>query len=295
MGLPSFFERKLFFVFGRHIWNIVGVGGFIALLAGIIVFGDSFIAENIKSRRQYFGRNYPVLKSKEKYFGKEYPTLKIKNEYFGRNYVKLKTKNEYFGKDLLTDRKIKKIVVDSKKVKTYKTWLNENEGSDKKFGYKSYSNFLITVPPNANLNNLNSLYENYKRETYDSYLLNNIPKDLIEKQKKQEKSYKSYKLSLSNKLRTQDTKYNQYFQNITSQQNLLNTRYENYKDSINQKQNALENEYKKYKNEKNYANSLLPIQRLTAAFVMAWGLGVVSFSSLISTVFSIERNTRKEE
>ena len=295
MGLPKTFERNLFFVFGRHIWNIVGVGGFIGLLAGLIVFGDSFLYENIKSRRQYFGRNYPVLQSKEKHFGKEYPILKNKKEYFGRKYVNLKTKNEYFGKDLLTDKKIREIVVESNKVKTYKKWINENEGKDNKSGYKSYSNFLLTVPPNANLNDINGLYENYKRETYNSYLLNNIPKDLIIKQKEQEKSYKAYKLSLSNKLRTQDQKYNLYFQEVSSQQNSLNTRYENYKKSIKQKQKALEKEYRKYKNEKDYANSLLPMQRLQASLVMAWGLGVVSFSSLISTVFSIERNTRKEK
>ena len=53
----------------------------------------------------------------------------------------------------------------------------------------------------------------YKKKTYDSYLLNNIPKDLINKQKKQENKYKSYKLSLSSKLKDQDQKYNQYFLN----------------------------------------------------------------------------------
>ena len=122
MGLPQTFERRLFFVFGRHIWNIAGVSGFIALVAGLIVFGDSFNEEKIKSRRQYFGRDYPALESKEKFFGEEYPTLKTKQEYFGANYLTLKTKKEYFGEELLTNKKIKNIVINSGKIKPYKKW-----------------------------------------------------------------------------------------------------------------------------------------------------------------------------
>ena len=289
MAFTKTFEKRLFFVFGRHIWNIVGVSGFIAILTGFIVFGDSFIEQKIQSRRQYFGRDYPTLESKEKYFGKEYPILKTKQEYFGRNYLALKTKNEYFGKDLLTDQEIKKIVINSGKIKPYKKWLKEEEGK----GYKNYSNFLLTVPPTAKLSDLSSIYENYKKKTYDSYLSNNIPKDLIVKQKKQENEYKSYKLSLTSKLKNQDQKYNQYFLKTTNQQNILNERYDNYKNSIVQKQSALESKYERYKNKVNLENSSLPFQRITAAIVMAWGLGVVSFSSLISSVFAIERNTRK--
>ena len=291
MAFTKTFERRLFFVFGRHIWNIVGVGGFIAILTGLIVFGDSFIEEEIKSRRKYFGRDYPTLESKEKYFGNEYPSLETKEEYFGKNYLALKTKKEYFGKELLTDAEIKKRVINSGKIKPYKQWVNEEIGK----GYKNYSNFLLTVPPTARLNDLNTMYENYKRKTYDSYLLKSIPKKLIDKQKKQENTYKSYKLTLSSKLRAQDQKYNEYFLKITNEQNSLNQRYDNYKRSIVQKQSSLENEYEKYTNRVNLENSLLPLQRITSSIVMAWGLGVVSFSSFISSIFAIERNTRKND
>ncbi len=289
MGLTQTFERRLFFVFGRHIWNIIGVSGFIAILTGLIVFGDGLIEEEIKSRREYFGKDYPILETRQKYFGKEYPILESKQKYFGENYVYLKTKFEYFGKELLTDQEIKNIVINSGKIKTYKKWLNEDKGKS----YKDYPNFLLTVPPSAKLRDLNTIYENYKRKTYDSYLLNSIPKELIIKQKEQENTYKSYKLSLSSKLRAQDQKYNQYYFKVTNQQNLLNERYENYKRSTAQKQSALENTYKKYTNRVNLENSLLPIQRLTSSIVMACGLGVVSISAVISSGFAIERNTRK--
>ena len=289
MAFTKTFEKRLFFVFGRHIWNIVGVSGFIAILTGFIVFGDSFIEEKIQSRQKYFGRDYPTLDSKEKYFGKEYPILKTKQEYFGRNYVALKTKTEYFGKQLLTNQDVKKLAINSGKIKPYKKWLKEEKGK----GYRDYSNFLLTVPPTAKLSDLDINYENYKKKRYESYLLSNIPKELLVKQKEQENKYKSYKLSLSSKLKDQDQKYNQYFLKITNQQNSLNARYDNYKSSVVRKQSALESKYENYKNKVNLQNSSLTFQRITASIVMAWGLGVVSFSSFISSVFAIERNTRK--
>ena len=289
MGFPQTFERRLFYFFGRHIWNIAGVSGFIALLAGLIVFGDSFNEGKIKSRRQYFGRDYPTLESKEKFFGKEYPTLKTEQEYFGKNYLTLKTKSEYFPNQLLTNENIKMLTINSGKIKPYKKWINEEKGKS----YKDYSNFLLTVPPTANLSDLNNMYDNYKKKKYDSYLLNNIPNELIVKQKEQENTYKSYKLSQSKKLRAQNQKYDNYSLGILNQQNLLSNKYKNYKTSIQQKQFALENEYEEYTSRVNLKNSLLPIQRLTSSMVMGWGLGVVAFSSIISSVFSIERNTRK--
>ena len=291
MAFTKTFEKRLFFVFGRHIWNIVGVSGFIAILTGLIVFGDSFIEEKVKSRRQYFGRDYPTLESKEKFFGKEYPTLKTKQEYFGKDYLTLKTKKEYFGEELLTDKKIKNIVINSGKIKPYKKWLNEEKGKS----YKDYSNFLLTVPPTANLRDLNTIYDNYKKETYDSYLLNNIPKELIVKKKEQKNIYRSYKLSQSEKLRAQNQEYNQYSLGISNQQNSLNNKYRNYKSSIEQEQSALEDKYDEYTNRVNLENSLLPLQRLTSSIVMGWGLGVVAISSIISSVFSLERNTRKDD
>ena len=295
MGLPKTFERKLFFVFGRHIWNIVGVSGFIAFLTGLILFGNSFMEESIKSRRKFFGSSYPVLESKEKYFGNKYPSLQTKEEYFGKKLLKLQTKKEYFGKDLLTDEKMKKIVIDSGKIKTYEKWLKENKGKGEKLGYKDYSNFLFTVPPNANLSDLDNLYEKYKRDSYSSYVDNNFPKGLIKKQKKQEEKYKEYKLSLSKKIKAQNQEYKQYFSKISNEQQIYNNQYENYKKSISQKQSSLENKYQKYTQDINSKNYSKTIQRIPAAIGMAGGLGVIALSSLISSVFSIERNSRKED
>lgn len=72
MGVTNNFERKLFFVFGRHIWNVIGVSGFVALLAGGILFVESFSTINLKSKEQYFGRPPATLQSKKDFFGKDY-------------------------------------------------------------------------------------------------------------------------------------------------------------------------------------------------------------------------------
>ena len=116
---------------------------------------------------------------------------------------------------------------------------------------------------------------------------------MIVKQKEQKKIYKSYKLSQSEKLIAQNQEYNQYSLGISNQQNLLNDKYRKYKSSIEQKQSVLEDKYDEYTSQVNLENSLLPLQRLTSSIVMGWGLGVVAVSSVISSFFSLERNTRK--
>ena len=80
---------------------------------------------------------------------------------------------------------------------------------------------------------------------------------------------------------------------ISNQQNLLNDKYRSYKSSIEQEQSALEDKYDEYTSKVNLENSLLPLQRITSSIVMGYGLGVVAVSSIISSVFSLERNTRK--
>ncbi len=54
MGVTNNFERKLFFVFGRHIWNVIGVSRFPALLAGCILFVESFSTTNLKVKNNIF-------------------------------------------------------------------------------------------------------------------------------------------------------------------------------------------------------------------------------------------------
>ena len=56
-----------------------------------------------------------------------------------------------------------------------------------------------------------------------------------------------------------------------------------------------EKSYKNYKNKVTENNSLKLIRRTTSLLPIGWGFGVLSVSSVISTIFSIERNTRKTD
>tara|TARA_Y100001968_G_C19219576_1_gene649013 strand:+ start:349 stop:651 length:303 start_codon:yes stop_codon:yes gene_type:complete len=99
MGITTNFERKLFFVFGRHIWNVIGVSGFVALLAGCILFFESFTTANLKGKEQYFGRSYATLQSEK----------------------------EYFGNDYLSNEEILDIGISSGEVLIYEEWIEKNE------------------------------------------------------------------------------------------------------------------------------------------------------------------------
>ena len=58
MGIANSFEKKIFFNWGRHLWNFIGVSGFFAFLSGIILFLNSTFIEFPKSKQEYFGEDY---------------------------------------------------------------------------------------------------------------------------------------------------------------------------------------------------------------------------------------------
>ena len=58
MGIVKSFEQKIFFNWGRHLWNFIGVSGFFAFLTGIMLFLNSTTIEFPKSKQEYFGGEY---------------------------------------------------------------------------------------------------------------------------------------------------------------------------------------------------------------------------------------------
>ena len=64
MQIANIFEKKFLFGLGRHLWNIVGVSGFIALLAGLILFIEGNILENAKSKERFIGKNKLITNEK---------------------------------------------------------------------------------------------------------------------------------------------------------------------------------------------------------------------------------------
>ena len=58
MGIVNSFEKKIFFNWSRHLWNFLGVSGFIAFSTGVILFLNSTFIESPKSKENYFGKEY---------------------------------------------------------------------------------------------------------------------------------------------------------------------------------------------------------------------------------------------
>ena len=56
MSFINLFEKKFLFSFGRHLWNIAGVSGFIALLTGFILFAEGNIVEKAKTKESFIGK-----------------------------------------------------------------------------------------------------------------------------------------------------------------------------------------------------------------------------------------------
>ena len=58
MGIINSFEQKVFFNWSRHLWNFLGISGFIAFSTGVILFLNSTFIEFPKSKSNYFGEKY---------------------------------------------------------------------------------------------------------------------------------------------------------------------------------------------------------------------------------------------
>ena len=64
MSLTESFERKYLFGLGRHLWNVLGVSGFITLLTGFILLINSNLYETSKSKEDYIGKRKLVTLEK---------------------------------------------------------------------------------------------------------------------------------------------------------------------------------------------------------------------------------------
>ncbi len=239
MGLTTNFERKLFFAFGRYLWNTIGVTGFCALLVGSILYLESFSSTKLKSKKEYFGNSYAT-------------TLKSKQEYFGNKYVDS-------NMALLDARRT---LENSGKLLDYSKWIKEMK--NKEDGYWGYFRFGMSnlSDPDSSKDYVEQ-HDDYKKKKYLEYqnkiYSQNLPTELIRTITNQNKTYQNYKNGFS------QTKENQ--QQI----------YQNYKNKVSQK------------------NSLKSLRRAISLVPIQWGFGALLLSSVISTIFSIERNTRKSD
>ena len=64
MSLTESFERKFLFGLGRHLWNVLGVSGFITLLTGFILLINSTMYETSKTKEDFIGKRKLVTSEK---------------------------------------------------------------------------------------------------------------------------------------------------------------------------------------------------------------------------------------
>ena len=102
MGIVKSFEQKFFFNWSRHLWNFLGISGFIALSTGVILFLNSTFIESYKSKKDYFGNDYVLVI--RIFFNK---VVIIINKIFESNYKEYKAKSHSLTdyKVLLNDKK----------------------------------------------------------------------------------------------------------------------------------------------------------------------------------------------
>ena len=62
-GATRFFERQILFGLGRHLWNILGVVGVVASLAGVILFVEGKFGKT-QTYREWLDKNHPSLLAK---------------------------------------------------------------------------------------------------------------------------------------------------------------------------------------------------------------------------------------
>ena len=171
MNLVSIFEKKLLFTFGRHLWNIFGVGGFFAFLTGIILFINGSLLESAKTKEEYIGKDKLITFEQ----------------------IRGATSEQLTYQEWLSSSSIKE-----ERLLPYKDWLRKNdfeESSDVKLNkqlkenYSSYQEKFLE----GTGNNLLEKYRDYKKPFQKE-------KERLSKElKSQNKLYEEYKLSVNNR------------------------------------------------------------------------------------------------
>ena len=71
MGITKSFERKFLLGWGRHLWNIVGVSGFVAVLTGGVLFINSTTLKTPKSFAKYLQQDIQKVRAEVENLEKE--------------------------------------------------------------------------------------------------------------------------------------------------------------------------------------------------------------------------------
>ena len=203
MKIANIFEKKFLFSLGRHLWNIAGVSGFIALLTGIILFAEGNILENAKSKKRFIGKDKLITFEK------------ISN-----------VTSEMLTYDEWKDQKGK----EKKQLLSFVEWLKENEDAQTLLSFDEWINNKEISMPDRSTREYKSLKDQYLKyqekfisgfgsNQYDNYQV--YKEDFLEKASQEYEGYQVYKepfikeqKSLRFQKKQQEKKYDQYLDGV---------------------------------------------------------------------------------
>ena len=200
MQIANIFEKRFLFGLGRHLWNIVGVSGFIALLTGIILFIEGNSLENARSKERFIGENKLITNEKIKAVTEEMLTYEEWKDDKGDEKKKLLSFDEWLKENLKDSERLlsfeewsisKNISVPDRSSREYKPIRNKYLKYQEKFisgvGSSQYDNYQIYKE-----DFLEKASQEY--EVYDLYKEPFIQeqKNLSEIKKRQENNYVRY-------------------------------------------------------------------------------------------------------
>ena len=183
MGIVNSFEQKIFCNWSRHLWNFLGVSGFVAFSTGVILFLNSSVIESYKSKKDYFGKDFVTesMISKElEEMSKSISLLRDKDKFTALTYQEwLETEDK--GVELLTSRE----------------WAEKN---NEPYPISKDGRELLDGRSFAR-------YENYRKQQFIKYR-NLTASQLAKKRNLQNKKYEDYKKEVDNR---NSIKYGQRF------------------------------------------------------------------------------------
>ncbi len=213
LRITEIFEKRFLFIFGRHLWNIAGISGFLAFLAGIVLFINSSIYETPKSSEEFFKSQRTINKK----------ILSLENDQNNLIVDKEIMQNELS----VFAKKIKPIdIKEIDKFSSLKSWIKRNKYNislDPKFNFLDLEeiSYLIAFDRSIKLED-KKILENYLRYTKsDQYI----------KDKSLETEYNDILAKFKNK-------ESKIISEIFINKEKLASRYNRYLDEVNIRNNS---------------------------------------------------------
>ncbi len=203
MKIANIFEKKFLFSLGRHLWNIAGVSGFIALLTGIILFAEGSILENAKSKKRLIGKDKLITFEKISKVTAEMLTYDEWKDQKGTEKKQLLSFDEWIKKN-----------EDAQTLLSFDEWITNKEISMPDRSTREYKSLK-----NQYLKYQEKFISGFGSNQYDNYQV--YKEDFLEKASQEYEGYQVYKepfikeqKSLRFQKKQQDKKYDQYLNGV---------------------------------------------------------------------------------